>query len=124
MLLTDERWSPGREMHDPGACRIIHGPDCTPVWSGLGKVARRIRTVTSAAETARIVVAAPAAKLAVAAILAATTRVVVAASIVKHSSPPQSWDSATPEDKLRGVWRRVGDNNFIAVKVEGADATE
>src|SRR5262249_32577171 len=27
MHLTDKRWTPGREMHDPGACRITHGPN-------------------------------------------------------------------------------------------------
>ncbi len=29
MLLAGEHWTLGREMHDPGACRITHGPcDC------------------------------------------------------------------------------------------------
>src|SRR5262245_43406373 len=51
MLLTDERWTPGREMHDPGACRIVHGPNDSSFENIVGKsiasVRRALATVFS-----------------------------------------------------------------------------
>ncbi len=43
MLITGERWTPGWELHDPGTCRITHGP-CDSYFPNLvGKSAASIR---------------------------------------------------------------------------------
>jgi N6-adenosine-specific RNA methylase IME4 len=43
MLLNGEHWTPGREMHAPGACRIAHGP-CDSYFPNLvGKSVASIR---------------------------------------------------------------------------------
>lgn len=43
MLLTGEHWTPGREMHDPGACRITHGPCDSYFENIVGKSVASIR---------------------------------------------------------------------------------
>ncbi len=43
MLLTGERWAPGREMHDPGHCRITHGPCDSYLPNLAGKSVASVR---------------------------------------------------------------------------------
>jgi hypothetical protein len=57
MLLTGEHWTPGREMHDLGACRVTHGPCdfCFPNLAGntVGSVRRGLTGIFSIPDDAK-----------------------------------------------------------------------